>query len=220
MIAQARADEARADVSSARVDLEVEDINLARARIKAPYGGVITRRMTEAGAYVQTGDPVVMLVADKSLEVEADVPFQRLDGLAPGTEIGILLDDGTAHSATVRALVPEENPMTRTRAVRFVPKIGETQRPLAARQSVTVYVAVGQPRDVLTVHKDAVIKRGANSLVYLVQGDTAEMRQVTLGEPTGIRFEVLDGLAEGDRVVVRGNERLRPGAKILVDEAS
>ncbi len=220
VIAQARADEARADVSSARVDLEVEDINLARARIKAPYGGVITRRMTEAGAYVQTGDPVVMLVADKSLEVEADVPFQRLDGLAPGTEIGILLDDGTAHSATVRALVPEENPMTRTRAVRFVPKIGETQRPLAARQSVTVYVPVGQPRDVLTVHKDAVIKRGANSLVYLVQGDTAEMRQVTLGEPTGIRFEVLDGLAEGDRVVVRGNERLRPGAKILVDEAS
>ncbi len=220
VISQARADEARADVSSARVDLEMEDINLSRARIRAPYGGVVTRRMTEAGAYVQSGAPIVMLVADQSLEIEADVPFQRLNGLMPGTEIGVVLDDGTAHRATVRALVPEENPLTRTRAVRFVPEIGETARPLAARQSVTVYVPVGQPRDVLSVHKDAVIKRGIRSLVYVVVGDTAEMRPVTLGEPTGTRFEVLDGLAEGDRVVVRGNERLRPGAKILVDEAS
>ena len=219
-ISKSRVDEARATVTSSRVDLDMEDINLSYARILAPYAGVITQRMTEAGAYVQTGAPVVRMVSDQALEIEADVPFQRLSGLEPGIEVGIVLDDGTAHVAKVRALVPEENPLTRTRAVRFVPRIGDTERPLAARQSVTVYVPVGEPRDVVTVHKDAVIKRGPTSLVYVAKGDTAEMRTVTLGEPTGTRFEVLHGLEAGEQVVVRGNERLRPGAKIRIDESS
>jgi RND family efflux transporter MFP subunit len=219
-IAEAQVAEAEAAVLSARADLELDEINLSYAEIRAPYSGVISQRMTEAGAYLQTGDPVVRMVGDRSLEIEADVPFQRLAGVEPGTRIGVTLDDGTTHVATVRAVVPEENPLTRTRTVRFVPEFGATTRPLAADQSVTVYIPVGAPRNVLTVHKDAIIKRGLASLVYVVQGDTAEMRRITLGEPTGSRYEVLDGLDEGESVVVRGNERLRPGDKVRIDEAS
>lgn len=219
-IIESRAREAEAAIVSAKADLEVDAINLSYAEIRAPYGGVVTERMTEAGSYARAGDPVIRLVADRDLEIEADVPFQRLSGLTPGTEVGVTLDDGSAHRATVRAIVPEENPLTRTRAVRLVPDIGETTRPLAADQSVTIYVPSGTPRRVTTVHKDAIIKRGPQSLVYVVQKDTAEMRPIVLGEPTGSRYEVLDGLEQGELVVVRGNERLRPGDKIRIDGAS
>lgn len=219
-ISRSRVDEAKAQVLVAEADLSMEQINLSYTKIRAPYGGVVSRRMTEAGAYLSIGEAVLVLIADKNLEIEADVPVQRLAGLKPGTLTAVVLDDGTAHSATVRAVVPDENPLTRTRAVRLVPNFGDTERPLASQQSVTVYVPVGAPRNVLTVHKDAVIKRGNQSLVYLVEGDTAVMRRIALGEPTGSRYEVLDGLAEGDSVVVRGNERLRPGDKVRVDEAS
>jgi len=219
-IAAGKVKEAEADVLAAKAELEIDAINLAYVEIRAPYGGVVSQRMSEAGAYLQKGAPVVRMIADRSLEIEADVPFQRLSGLEPGAEVGITLDDGTTHSATVRAIVPEENPLTRTRAVRFVPEFGLTTKPLAADQSVTVYVPAGAPRDVLTVHKDAVIKRGPASLVYVIQEDTAEMRRITLGEPTGSRYEVLDGLSEGEQVVVRGNERLRPGDKVTIDGAS
>jgi RND family efflux transporter MFP subunit len=219
-IAEAQVAEAEAAVFSAQADLELDEINLSYAEIRVPYSGVISQRMTEAGAYLQTGDPVVRMVGDRSLEIEADIPVQRLAGVDPGTRVGVTLDDGTTHGATVRAVVPEENPLTRTRAVRFSPEFGATARPLAADQSVTVYVPVGAPRNVLTVHKDAVIKRGPASLVYVVEGDTAEMRRITLGEPTGSRYEVLDGLKEGESVVVRGNERLRPGDKVRIDGAS
>jgi RND family efflux transporter MFP subunit len=219
-IAEAQVAEAEAAVLSSRADLALDEINLSYAEIRVPYAGVISQRMTEAGAYLQTGDPVVRMVGDRSLEIEADVPFQRLAGVQAGTRIGVTLDDGTTHAATVRAVVPEENPLTRTRTVRFVPEFGATARPLAAGQSVTVYIPAGAPRNVLTVHKDAVIKRGVASLVYVVEGGTAEMRRITLGEPTGSRYEVLDGLGEGESVVVRGNERLRPGDKVRIDEAS
>ena len=219
-IARARVKEVEAAVRSAGVELELDLIDLSYALIRAPYSGVITLRMTEAGAYLQKGEAVVRMIADQSLEIEADVPYRRLAGVEPGTIVGVVLDDGTTHSARVRAIVPEENPLTRTRAVRFVPDFGPTGNPLAANQSVTVYVPTGAPREVLTVHKDAVIKRGPSSLVYVVKDDTAEMRNIILGEPTGSRYEVLDGLEPGDRVVVRGNERLSPGDKVTIDGAS
>jgi len=120
----------------------------------------------------------------------------------------------------VRAIVPEENPLTRTRAVRFIPEFNQTDRPLAADQSVTIHVPVGAPRVVLSVHKDAVIKQGDTAMVFVANGEVAEPREITLGEAVGSRYEVLTGLEEGELVVVRGNERLRPGDKVRIDGAS
>ena len=75
---------------------------------------------------------------------------------------------------------------------------------------------IGPARQVLSVHKDAVIKRQGQDIVFVVAGEGVEARPVHLGVAVGGRFEVLNGLSQGDRVVVRGNERLRPGAKVRV----
>ena len=219
-IAEAQVAEAESSSVTARADLELAEINLKYAQIRAPYGGVITERMIEAGTFVKIGDEAVRIVADESLELEADVPFQRLSGLQPGVEVEVSLDDGTKHKARVRAIVPDENPLTRTRAVRFVPAFGETIKPLAANQSVTVLVPIGAPRQVLTVHKDAVTKRGPASLVHVVTNGAVTIRPVTLGVAVGSRFEIIRGLEAGDRVVVRGNERLRDGQKVRIEEGS
>ncbi len=219
-IAEAEVAEAESASVTARADLELAEINLRYAEIRAPYGGVITERMIEAGAYVQVGDDAVRLVADQELELEADVPFQRLSGLVPGVEIDVELDDGTQHKARVRAIVPDENPLTRTRAVRFIPAFGETRKPLAANQSASLLIPMGQPRQVLTVHKDAITKRGPASLVHVVNNGAVSVRPVTLGVAVGSRFEILRGLSQGDVVVVRGNERLQDGQKVRVDQGS
>ena len=215
-IADAKARQAETAIAAAKADLRLAEINLYNAQIRAPYAGVVTERLTEAGAYVKIGDPVIRMIGDRALEIEADVPFQHLGGLKPGIEVGLRLDDGTSHSAVVRALVPSENPLTRTRAVRFVPNIGDTLRPLAHEQSVMLRVPMGPARHVLSVHKDAIVKRRGKDLVFVVAGEGVEARPVRLGAAVGSRFEVLEGLSEGDRVVVRGNERLRPGAKVRV----
>ena len=219
-ISRAQLAEAEAAVASAAAELELAQIDVTNTEIVAPYDGVVIQRMSEAGAYVGVGEALVRLIADQSLEVEADVPYQRIVGLLSGTTVRLTLDDGSEHEAVVRAIVPEENPLTRTRAVRFVPNFNDTGRPLAADQSVTVWVPVGAPRTVLTVHKDAVIKQGDTATVFVASGDVAEPREITLGEAIGSRYEVLEGLKEGELVVVRGNERLRPGDKVRIDGAS
>jgi len=211
---------ARALVAQAASRAQMAQVDLDRAIIRAPYPGVVTRRHTDSGAWLDIGDPVVDLVNDIDVEIEVDVPSDRVIGLAPGIPVAITLDDNTQHTAHVRAVVTDENPLTRTRPVRFVPDIGATNKPLAINQSVTVHIPVGQPRQVVSVHKDAIVNRQGQSLVYVVEEQSASMRPVVLGVAIGGRFEVLQGLQPGDLVVVRGNERLRPGQPVTIDRES
>lgn len=187
--------------------------NLMDMVIRAPYDGVITRRLVSPGAYVRLGDPVVALIDDSALEIEADVSVDQLQGLAPGVEVGVTIA-GERHSATVRAIVPEENPLTRTRAVRLTPAVEAMGGTLAVAQSVTLDIPIGVTRDVATVSKDGVIQRPTGAIVFLVKDASAAPQPVRLGAAVDGRFEVLDGLGDGDLVVVRGNERLRPGQAI------
>ncbi|MDP6707406.1 MAG: efflux RND transporter periplasmic adaptor subunit [Alphaproteobacteria bacterium] len=205
--AEARLRRARSNRNLARIDLE-------EAEIRAPYDGVVTLRHTDAGAYLKVGDPVVTLIADADLEIEADVPAGRLPGLAPETKVRIAFADGSGGEAVVRAVVPEENPLTRTRAVRFSPSFETSGGRFASNQSVTVEVPIGAARETLTVHKDAILNRGGKTLVFVAAEGKATPRPVELGEAVGGRYVVLAGLNAGEAVVVRGNERLRPGQPV------
>jgi RND family efflux transporter MFP subunit len=213
-VARSRIAAAAARIQQYRVKLQRSARDLEDAVIRAPFSGVVSQRQVSAGGYIEAGDPVITLIDDHQLEIEAEVPSDRVAGLAPGTVVRVVLDDGSAHDARVRAVVPEENPLTRTRALRLTPDFRATTKPLAIAQSVTLELPIGESRRVVTVDKDGVIQQPDGAMVYLVEEEAAAPRPVQLGEAVGGRFEVLDGLKPGDLVVVRGNERLQPGQPI------
>ena len=218
--AVARAEALRA---SAAANLALAEIDLAWARIEAPYPGVITLLHTQAGAWLGVGAPVVSMVNDRDLEVEADVPSVRIEALEAGVSVPLALDDGSPHdgsphTATVRAVVPAENAFTRTRQVRFTPLFGPLRKPLAIDQSVTLDLPAGRGRKAVTVHKDAIVHDQGQTFVYVARDGRAQLRLVRLGDSVGGRFEVLKGLEPGEPVVVRGNERLWPDRPIVVSD--
>lgn len=215
-VRRAQVGEARARVSEARARLEEAQLDVDLGVVRAPFNGVVLERHTVRGAYLTVGDPTMTLLNDEMLEVEADVPAPRVAGLEAGREVGLRFGEQRMHNALVRAVVPEENALTRTRLVRFVPNFSaDTAVRPAAGQSVTLEIPVGETREVVTVHKDAVLARGPQSSVFVVGADsTVAPRPVQLGEAVGPRFIVLEGLQPGDLVVVRGNERLRPGQAV------
>ena len=114
----------------------------------------------------------------------------------------------------LRAVIPDESVSTRTRPVRFSPKLNNMSAPLAAGQSVTVHIPIGEARDVVTVPKDALVQGPQGWIVYVADGESAQPRPVTLGAAVDDRLEILSGLEVGEIVVTRGNERLRPGQPI------
>ena len=208
--------EAEAETERVQAELTLAEIALADASIRAPYHGVILARHVVAGDYVQAGEAIVTLMNDKDLEIEADVPAQRLAGLHPGVPVKAVLQNGQMLTVEMRAIIPEENPRTRSRAVRFSAHLPESSTKIAENQSVTVHIPVGVVRQVISVHKDALLLDGRQPRVYVVIDDKVEMRPVTIGESLGTRFEVTSGLSVGEIVVIKGNERLRPGEPVAV----
>lgn len=218
VVAESQLAEAQGRLAGARANRKLAEINLYNATVRAPYPGVITKRHTEVGAYVKIGDPLVTLVDNTHMEIEAEVPGNRTAGLKPSTKVEAYLNNTILITAIVRAVVPDENPQTRTRTVRFIPDFSTHQGELAANQSVTLQLPVNGGGTAVTVHKDAIITRRGKTVVFVAKDSKAELRPVRLGEAVGSRFVVKGGLAPGDKVVVRGNERLKPGQKIRYPE--
>jgi len=214
--AEASFAESEAETARARAELRLAEIALEDASIRAPFSGVVLARHVVTGDHVQVGGAIVTLMNDEALEIEADVPAQRLSGLAPGVLVSAQLQDGRRLDAAVRAIIPEENPRTRTRAVRFTPDLPEDALRIAENQSVTVFIPIGEERTVVSVHKDALLLDSAKPRVYVVRDGKVQPRTIRIGESLGNRFEVIEGLVPGEKVVIKGNERLRPGQPVAV----
>ncbi len=217
-IAFARVSEAQAGITSSKASFDIAQLELSYANITAPFDGTITRKLTEVGNYLQQGQSVFKIISDQQLELEANVPAALLNGLSIDSELDVELENGSRHRARVRAIIPEENPRTRTRRVRFNTVLGADAGFLASEQSATVYVPASAARNILTVHKDGIIRRGQDNIVYVVDDNVAQIRTIQTGLAAGERLEVLGGLKAGDIVVVRGNERLAPGQPVNIME--
>jgi RND family efflux transporter MFP subunit len=210
--------EAEAALARARVALDLARLELGYATIEAPFPGVVSERHVDEGEYVDIGAPIVTLINDRDLEIEAAVPGELVDNLDRGTEMTARLDADVTVAARVRAVVPLEDTRTRTRRVRFTADLEALGIPLASNQSAIVFVPVGRPRDVVTVDKDAVLSGPDGHSVFVVTDEgTAEPRGIEIGRAVGNRFEVVSGLAPGDVVVTRGNESLRPGQPVRAE---
>lgn len=207
-------------IATRQASASVIKLEVDRSRIVAPFDGVVVEKLTEAGSYLRIGDAVARLLSDSELEIEAEVPSTRIGGIKPGYRVRASFEDGTELAATVRSMLPVENPMTRTRPVRFTPTWPDGMRGIADQQTVTVHLPIGPARDVVTVHKDAIIRKSGQSLVYVIEDGKAASRNVQLGEATGSRIVVTAGLKTGDVTVVRGNERLQPGATVKIRTGS
>ena len=212
--------EAEARVKTAEATLAETRYQLARAEIRAPYSGIVLEVDTNPGDCIASGAPVVSLLDTGSFEVEASVPSIYVGVLEPGLAVEGYTDTDERLDLQVRVLLPIEDTSTRTRPVRFVSQDLTSLEQLAIGQSITVSIPISAPREVVSVPKDALVQARGGWTVFVAEEGKAQPRGVQIGVALGDRFEVLAGLAEGDVVVTRGNERLRPGQDIAPMGAS
>lgn len=220
-LAEAVGQEAQAEarILAAEAALAQASYDLDRAIITAPFPGIVLQVSTEQGEYITLGDEILRLLDIESLEVEANVPAAYIGALGAGQSVAASTDEDEGFDLTLRAFLPVEFASTRTRPVRFAADLSGLQGQVAVGQSVSVAVPVSAAREALTVPKDALVQSGNGWRVFVHEDGKAVPRDVEIGAALGERFEVISGLAEGDEVVVRGNERLRPMQEIAPTRA-
>lgn len=182
-------------------------------RVRAPFEGFVTAKLADVGTMATPGTPILVVEDPSRFRLEATVDESAMGAVHLGQKVPVTIDvlgDKQLEGKVVQ-IVPAADPMSRTFLVKVeLPRDPQIRSGLFGR----VRFARGE-RESMTVPKTAVFTRGQLSGVYVVGSDQiAELRYITLGQPSGDSYEVLSGLENGERVVVSPAGRELAGRKI------
>ena len=224
--AQTRVAVNRAVVGQREADLAEARENLSRHAIKAPFDGVVTRKQAEQGQWLNPGSAAIEIIDTATVRVEVAVPQRYIAGISVGTQARIQTDalPGQSFDTRVAAVIPRGENNARTVPVWLA--VDNRSGQLLPGMSANVTLGLrAQQSMALAVPNDAIIRRADGTvLVWLVQDGephlTVKPLNVTPGRRDAQYSEVVgQGLQTGDRVVIRGNESLRPAEPVYIVSA-
>ncbi len=226
--------QAGADAASARAAVESSRVNLAYTRITSPITGRIGKSFVTPGALVvanQAGtlatvqqlDPIYVEVGQSSAEwlrLRRDIDAGRLTAGGSGTRVSIVLEDGSrfSHEGSLQFADVTVDPTTGSFVVRAV--VPNPEGRLLPGMFVTAVIDEGNLKNVVLAPQQGIThdpKGGATALVVGAE-DKAELRNVTASRTIGDQWLVESGLKAGDRVIVEGLQKVRPGAPVQAVE--
>lgn len=213
-------EQARAAYQQATVAVELAQDYYAKHFVRAPFDGVITARLKSAGEFVTSmpATPVYSIVDVDSVELRVPVPETIVDLLRVGAEMeGTLSPSGKAFSARVRVVGSVVEPGTRTVDVR-ADIVGRL--PPEARPGAIAELTLGAKGAVtgLFLPADAVRGEGAETFVFVVEGDKLRRRKVEVERLNPGQVRIRSGLGADELVVVEGAAGLSDGATVRATE--
>ncbi|HEX7152100.1 MAG TPA: efflux RND transporter periplasmic adaptor subunit [Thermoanaerobaculia bacterium] len=215
-----RVQTAAAEVGQAEAALAQAKLNLRDAFVRAPVSGIIQTRTVQTGQYVPVGTVLATLVRRDPLLLRFQVPEQDATAVRPGLVARFqVAEDATPHSARITHVAASAS--STSRMVDVTANVVDNRSPLLRPGAFArVTVPVGAPRNTPVIPQTAIRPSEKGFLSYVVTADnTAEQRILTLGMRTADgQVEVKQGLQPGERLVIRGAEALRDGAKVKVTQ--
>lgn len=217
---------AQHELAAARAVLERDDdttTGLIELEVVSPVDGVVLRRYFESGRAVQVGDRLLDVGDPAALEVEVDVLSSDAVRLQPGLPVELLRWGGEpALPARVRRVEPggftkvsalgvEEQ---RVWVILDIDAPPEQFQGLGDAYRVNARFILGEAREVLRAPASAVFRHGEGQAVLRVDGGRARLQPVRIGLRGGGDVEILEGLTQGDRVVVHPDRELSDGDRI------
>ena len=204
-----------ADAEVQVVDVRIHQLEerLSRTQIVTPVGGVIAVRHKQGGEFANRGENIVRIVDPTALEVSVSVPVQHATRLSPGEHLDVAVGD-KAFLRVMRAVVYAASQASQTIEV-IVDLPLTNPGEVVDGQFAEVSIPLAGDDEVLFVPRDAVVLRSSGSHVFRVNNENkAEKIDVILGEGRGPLVSVSGDLSAGDRVVLRGAERLSDGQEV------
>lgn len=213
---QSQYDLALADMEIARVKLQQLDDQLSRTHLLAPFDGVVTERLREAGGEVNRGELLASMLDTENLEARLYVPVKYLPFIKQGKEV-LLKSAGQQLQAQVKAIIPAADMRSQSFELRVsLPR--DINQYWTAGQLITASLPVQPPSQALTVHRDALIlRRDGTYVVVIDEQNKAHREPVIVGEGHQEWVSIKQSnLKPGDRVAVRGAERLQEGQEVAI----
>ncbi len=208
-----------AAVATAQAQLELTQLSMADAVVRAPISGTVSKRHVQPGEKVSFDAPLLSIVDLTQLEVQAQVPISDVTQIRKGmpTQVGVEGIDGRNFEGRVERINPSAEPGTRT--INVYVSLSNEDSLLKAGMFARVLLTVAPEVEVLALPLSAVRTEAAQTFVWIVSDEKLARRNVVIGkrDERAQLVEVTSGLAPGEVVLATKFDNLKDGlaAKVI-----
>jgi len=216
-------DESRANLDSAEAAVAAKRALIRKKTIRAPFTGQLGIADINLGQYLSPGDAIVPLQALDPIYVDYQLPERHLSHVRVGqaVEVEVQAWPGRRFKGAISAINPGVDPGTRTLRLRAT--LDNPEQLLRPGMFAEVSTVLPRRDNILTLPRTAVTYNPYGESVFVVQRNDAGMvvqnRPVKTGEVRAGRVEIIEGLQAGDTVVAAGQNKLRNGQPVNVDNS-
>lgn len=206
-------------VTNARYDVENGKINLGKMNITAPFDGVIVDlpHYTD-GVRVEQGKPIVSLMDYARMYMDINLPESAISYV--DREQPVYITHYTLPNDTIKGIISELSPAISTETRTFKGKILIQNEALKLRPGMFVKadIVVDKADSSIIIPKNVIQSNRRRKYVYIVEKNTAILRELKTGLEDDKNIQILNGLKENDNLVVRGFETLKENSKVKVQK--
>ncbi|OGH55855.1 MAG: hypothetical protein A3G34_00350 [Candidatus Lindowbacteria bacterium RIFCSPLOWO2_12_FULL_62_27] len=206
------------EVQRAQAELNLQQARMNDLTLIAPMDGVLSVRRVAVGDFVDKGALMFELVDLSSVKSAFHVPERYLSRIRSGqaAELRVTPWPDDLFRGTVYYIDPTVD--EKTRSVLMKMRIQNPSRRLKPGLFADVRITVGDFPDARVVPESAIVPQGGKFHAFVIEGGVARMREVTLGLRRPGKVQILDGLHEGESVVVAGIQKIRDGIPVRIQE--
>jgi membrane fusion protein, multidrug efflux system len=195
--------------------LEQAKLNLEKASIQVPFSGVVKSKNVEVGDFINKGQLIAEILDIHQLKALVYLPGNDLRFMKAGVSVDVALDavDET-FKGRVTSIGWEADPQSRSFPVEVL--LENSKQLLRAGMLARVQAQTAYYENQVIVPRHALLERETGPVVYVVQDHTAQVRPVIVGESLKDSVQITSGLKFGDIIVVSGQNQVRKGASVVV----
>ena len=226
LISAVSIDNLKYELEAAKANWDLARLQLSYTDIRSPIAGTVTQRLdvvkvgntvTPVGGVIESADSSLFVVEDlDTLILRVNVPERELAKLSVGQVAELSFDavPNRTFAGRIALISPYVDSATATFAVRI--RVSETGGVLRPGMFARVAIVYERKPDALQIPRTALLDGDGPPKVFVVSNGKAAERAVRLGLSSGAMIEVLDGLKDGEQVVVVGQGAVKPGAAVRV----
>lgn len=208
---------AELDVTRAKNEVENAEIGLAKMKMEIPISGVIVEFPNYTpNSTIEAGAPLGKIMNYSRMYIDVNLPENTMDEIKKGQ--GVQLTNYSIPDDTLSGKITEISPAIDVDTRTYLAKVRFNNPKLIIRPGMFVktLIKVKQKKDIIIIPKDIIISDQKGKRVFVVEENTAIERMIETGIENEDMIEVISGLEENERLVVKGFETLRNKSKVKV----
>ncbi len=200
------------------IDRDEVGLKFEKAPVESPIDGIVGRVYVDIGANVTAQSPVALVVSMDKVKIGLNIPEKHLASISLEQKANVRVDSYADKEFTgvVTKISPVLDMETRSMPIEIT--IDNKGHFLRSGMFARVSLIIDKEKAAPLILKESIMSKGEDTYVYIVENNKAVLRKVKLGIRQNEYFQAKEGVREGDLVVIIGQQRLKDGASVKVEQ--